>query len=107
MNRGRPTTSQIRENILSILLYKKRAYGYDLIKIYQRLFGKVHPRSIYYHLKKAQALGQVKVIAIEEEKGDYSWGQTAQKIYYSLDQNAKPKPNQMIEEFFNSMKGKE
>jgi len=48
--RGRPVKSEIRQNIVEILFYLKRAYGYDIYKVYIKIFPKVTLRSIYYHL---------------------------------------------------------
>ena len=47
-------------------------------------------RSIYYHLKKGTSLNEFKINKIEKERGQYSWGNEVEKIYYSLGPNANP-----------------
>lgn len=78
----------------------KQGYGYEIYKAYIALFPKVTMRSIYYHLKKGVDLNEFKVEKIEKEKGDYSWGGEAEKIYYSLGDKAKPVGNNKVKEFF-------
>ena len=102
-NRGRPVKSQIRKNIVEILFYIKKAYGYDIYKTYVKIFPKVTLRSIYYHLKKGLSTGEFQILNIEKEKGDYSWGAEAEKIYYGLGQNAKPTPNERVKEYFDNL----
>lgn len=99
MNRGRPVTSQIRQNIIEILYFLKKGYGYDIYKVYRNLFPKVTLRSIYYHLKKGTELGELKVNKIIQEKGDFSWGSSCEKIYYSLGPNANPQCLKKVEDF--------
>ncbi len=91
MPRGRPVKSQIRQNIVEILYFLGEAHGYEIYKIYKAIFPKVSMRSIYYHLKKGVALEEFKIKQIKQEKGEYSWGSQAEKIYYSLGSKAKPK----------------
>jgi len=105
MPKGRPTRSEIRQNIIEILFFMKEGYGYEIYKNYIAIFPKVTMRSIYYHLKKGIALNEFKVSKIEKEKGDYSWGGEAEKIYYSLGNNAKPLGNAKAKEHFDK-KGK-
>ena len=100
MPRGRPIKSEIRQNIVEILYFMKEGYGYDIYKAYITIFPKVTMRSIYYHLKKGTALSEFKVNKIEKEKGDYSWGPEAEKIYYGLGQNAKPTGNEKVKAYF-------
>ena len=100
MKRGRPTRSQIRQNIVEILYFMKQGYGYEIYKAYVAIFPKVTMRSIYYHLKKGLALEEFRVEKIEKEKGDYSWGGEAEKIYYALGKNAKPAMIEKVKEFF-------
>ncbi|MFH1408933.1 MAG: hypothetical protein ABIH34_03425 [Nanoarchaeota archaeon] len=84
MPRGRPTRSQVRERIKAIISENKHAYGYDIYRKYTEKHGPVTMRLVYYHLKKGVALGEITVQKIEEEKGDYSWGDSAKKVYYKL-----------------------
>jgi hypothetical protein len=104
MPRGRPVRSQIRQNIVEILHFVGKAYGYDIYKVYKAVYPKVTLRSIYYHLRKGVQTGELKVERIEKEKGDYSWGGEAEKIYYSLGPNAKPAVDQKLKEFLDRRK---
>jgi hypothetical protein len=90
MARGRPVGSGIRQNVVEILYFLKQGYGYDIYKVYREVFPAVTLRSIYYHLRKGVALDEFKVQKIKLEKGNYSWGESAKKIYYSLGKSAKP-----------------
>ena len=100
MAKGRPVKSEIRQNIVEILYFMKEGYGYEIYKAYVAIFPKVTMRSIYYHLKKGADLNEFKVSKIEKEKGDYSWGGEAEKIYYSLGEAAKPAGNEKAREYF-------
>jgi len=82
--RGRPVASKIRDNILEILRKKKQAYGYEIYQEYVKTYGKVHIRSIYYHLKKGVELKQISHSEVKEAKGQYSWGPKVERTYYSL-----------------------
>ena len=101
MRKGRPVKSEIRQNVVEILHFVKKAYGYEIYKIYTAIFPKVTLRSIYYHLKKGVDLGEFQVNKIEKEKGDYSWGGEAEKIYYALGPNAKPQIDLKVEEYLS------
>ncbi len=102
--RGRPVSSQIRQNIVEILFHMGKAYGYDIYKHYIALFPKVTMRSIYYHLKKGVDIGEFEIENIQKEKGEYSWGETAEKIYYRLGPAAKPKSKKEVKEYFKDGK---
>ena len=102
MKKGRPIKSEIRQNVVEILHFIKKAYGYEIYKVYVAIFPKVTLRSIYYHLKKGVDLGEFVVNKIEKEKGDYSWGGEAEKIYYALGPNAKPTGNDRVKEYVES-----
>ena len=104
MPRGRPIKSEIRQNIVEILYFMKQGYGYEIYKAYVAIFPKVTMRSIYYHLKKGALLHEFKVSKIEKEKGNYSWGPEAEKIYYSLGGNAKPAGNEKAKAYFDRNK---
>ena len=104
MAKGRPVKSEIRQNIVEILYFVKEGYGYEVYKAYISIFPKVTMRSIYYHLKKGVDLNEFKVSKIEREKGDYSWGGEAEKIYYSLGNAAKPAINEKVKEYFDKKK---
>ncbi len=100
MPRGRKPKSEIRQNIVEILYFLKQGHGYDIYKIYRDIFPLVTMRSIYYNLKKGVVLEEFKVQAIKSEKGTYSWGETAEKTYYMLGPNAKPKIDSRVTEYF-------
>ncbi|MFH0870772.1 MAG: hypothetical protein V1866_06995, partial [archaeon] len=74
IKRGRPIGSNVRQHLIDILHFKKKAYGYDIYKDYIALFPGVTLRLIYYHLNKGVALGEFEVESIKMEKGNYSWG---------------------------------
>lgn len=104
MPKGRPVKSEIRQNMVEILFYVKEGYGYEIYKAYVSIFPKVTMRSIYYHLKKGVEIGEFVVNKVEKEKGDYSWGGEAEKIYYALGPNAKPTGNDRVREYIDSKK---
>ncbi len=99
MARGRPVRSEIRQNIVEILHYLGKGYGYQICKIYQEIFPAVTQRSIYYHLRKGTKTGEISVNQIKEEKGDFSWGNVVEKIYYELGEQAEPKGELRVKEF--------
>jgi hypothetical protein len=104
MPRGRPIQSKIRQNIVEILFFMKKGYGYNIFKVYKEIFPKVTMRVIYYHMKKGVETGEFKVEEIKSEKGDYSWGERAEKVYYSLGKNAKPSGDRRVEKYFSKKK---
>ena len=104
MTRGRPIKSKIRQNIVEILYFMKKGYGYDIYKAYKAIFAAVTMRVIYYHLKKGVETGEFVVSGVKAEKGDYSWGGQAEKIYYALGKNAKPMIDKRVEKWFRKKK---
>src|SRR3989338_4872241 len=86
-NMGSPAKSAIRQNIIEILHFLKKGYGYAIFKIYREIFPKVTMRSIYYHLKKGVATGEFRIERIEKSSGNYSWGSEAEKTIYALGEN--------------------
>ena len=94
--RGRPLNSVIRNNIIDLLFILKEAYGYEIARLYNKIFPKVTQRSIYYHLKKGEATKELKVVKVKETKGDYSWGSKAERKYYTLGENARPNPSKRL-----------
>lgn len=105
--RGRPSYSKIRQNILEILNYIKKGYGYDIYKIYCDIYPKVTQRSIYYHLKKGLELQEIEIEKVEKEQGNYSWGDYAEKIYYKLGKNAKIYNDENVRKYFEEKNKKE
>jgi len=104
MKRGRPVKSQIRQNVIEILHYLGRGYGYRIAKIYNEVFPQVTQRSIYYHLRKGILTKEIKVHKIEQEKGEFSWGQIVEKKYYTLGRSAEPKGEKRVKEFLKNFK---
>lgn len=105
MARGRPVKSQIRQNIVEILYFLGEGYGYDIYRLYKEIFPLVSMRVIYYHLKKGSELGEFKVNKIIKENGNFSWGSEAEKIYYSLGQEAQPIGNSRVKEIIEMKNG--
>lgn len=101
--RGRPLNSIIRRNIIEILYFLGKGYGYDIYKVYREIFPKVTMRSIYYHLNKGRELGIFKVEQVQQELGDYSWGAVAEKTYYSLGKNANPRGDIRVKNFLENV----
>ena len=101
MKRGRPVKSPIRQNMVEILYFLGKGYGYDIYKVYRTLFPQVTMRSIYYHLKKGIATGEFKIEKIEKEKGNFSWGSEVEKIYYALGPDAKPIGDERVRDYLN------
>ena len=106
MRRGRSVGSNVRQNVLEILAVIGRGHGYQIYKIYRELFPKVTLRVIYYHLKKGLSLGELEVERVEKERGDYSWGSEAEKIYYKLGPEAKKTGDERIAAFIKNQQNK-
>jgi len=104
MPRGRPTKSEIRQNMVEILAVKGQAYGYELAKIYNTIFPQCTRENVYYHLRKGVVLGEFIVKEIKEERGEYSWGPVVEKKYYALGPNAKPQGNERVKKYFEGRK---
>ena len=104
--RGRPIGSIIRQNLIEILFFKGKAYGYDLYKDYCAIYPPVTLRVIYYHLKKGVSLGEFKLKIIKTEKGNYSWGGEAEKKYYELGPGASPKSDSRAKAYYDKQKNK-
>jgi len=102
MARGRPVGSIVRQNMIEILYFLHSSHGYHIFKVYKQLYPKITLRAIYYHLRKGQDIGEFEVDTIHKEKGDYSWGGEAEKIYYKLGKNAKPRIDQRIKALLDS-----
>ena len=66
MGRGRPVKSQIRQNILEILHYLGKGYGYQISKVYNEIFPRVTQRVIYYHLKKGMQTKEISMIELKK-----------------------------------------
>ena len=101
MPRGRPVKSIIRQNIIEILYFLKKGYGYDIYKIYRDIFAPVTMRSIYYHLNKGVEIDEFKIAEVKKEEGNYSWGSTVTKTYYGLGPKAKARLLPEVKKYFD------
>ncbi|HLD73220.1 MAG TPA: hypothetical protein VJA23_06580 [Candidatus Nanoarchaeia archaeon] len=99
LKKGRPLRSPIRENIVEILYFLEQGYGYQICKIYKEIFPLVTQRSIYYHLRKGIITKEIKINEVKEEKGDYSWGSSVEKVYYELGESAQPKGDNRVKSY--------
>ena len=99
MVKGRPIKSQIRQNIVEILHYLGEGYGYQVAKIYNELFPSATQRSIYYNLQKGVLTKEIEVHKIEQEEGEFSWGNVVEKTYYALGKNAEVKGDKRVKEY--------
>jgi len=106
LGRGRPAKSVIRQNITELLFFFKSACGYELYKHYCEVFPEVSMRSIYYHLKKGVKLNEFVVDRVTKEKGDFSWGPEAEKIYYANGPKAAPKIDDRVKVYFDGINKK-
>jgi len=98
--RGRPTLSEIRQNIIEILYFMQKGYGYKIYSVYRKIFPSCTLKSVYYHLKKGVALEEIGVEEVKDERGEYSWGDSVRKTYYKLGPKAKPMMNPRVQDFF-------
>ncbi|MDO8661524.1 MAG: hypothetical protein Q7K43_06550 [Candidatus Woesearchaeota archaeon] len=98
MKRGRKPGSVIRQNIIELLFVLKRAYGYEIHKKYIKTFSACSRELIYYHLRKGVQLGEFILLEQKVEQGNYSWGTSVEKTYYSLGPNALPKGEPSVTE---------
>ncbi len=99
MKRGRPIGSTVRQNIIEIINVLGKSHGYEIYKVYRDLFPKVTLRVIYYHLRKGLDLGELEIEKISMEKGNYSWGGEAEKIYYKLGPKARAKGDERVKAY--------
>ncbi|MBI2573345.1 hypothetical protein HYV86_05775 [Candidatus Woesearchaeota archaeon] len=104
MPSGRPCKSEVRDRIATILFYLDTAYGYQVARIYNEIYPQVTQRLIYYHLWKGTQTSEFVVDDIKEEKGDYSWGSTVEKTYYSLAAGMNPKEDKKVEALLKQWK---
>ena len=103
MARGRPIGSDIRNHMIDILFHLKKAYGYEIYHHYIEIFPKVTLRVIYYHLKKGTALEEFILEKVETIQGNYSWGPSAEKLFYTLGSNAEVTRNKDVEDYFKKL----
>lgn len=106
--KGRPPSSQIRENMIELLHCLGSAYGYQISKVYKQMFAPATRRVIYYHLRKGTELGVFEIDQVKREQGEFSWGTVAEKTYYKLGKSAQPRGDarirQAVDELANASK---
>jgi hypothetical protein len=107
MKRGRPLKSKIRQNLIELLFFIQYGHGYDIYKTYLEIFPKVTQRSIYYHLNKGLETNEFSIYKVKKERGDYSWGDYAEKIYYQLGPKAIIKGYKTVKDYFDKLKEKD
>jgi len=105
MARGRPAGSAVRQNIVEFLHAIGEAYGYDIYKQYLAVFPKVTMRTVYYHLRKGLETGELRIARVERQRGEYSWGPEAERVYYTTGPKAQPRGDQRVKEYLATRKG--
>ncbi len=101
MGRGRPIKSEVRQNIVEILSIFGKLHGYDIARVYKKIYPSVTMRNIYYNLCKGKETGEFQVEHVRVEDGEFSWGTNAEKKYYALGPKAEPKGHGSVKEFYN------
>jgi hypothetical protein len=102
--RGRPIKSEIRQNIVEILYFLGEAYPYEVYQIYREVFPNVTMRSVYFQLKRGSEMGIFKVKKIKSFEGSYSWGPSAERVYYELGKLALPVGNLLVKAYLDKKK---
>lgn len=97
--KGRPTGSTVRDRMINILYHYDHLHGYKLHDIYESVYEEVSRRLIYYHLDKGVELGELKLHSVEEQRGEYSWGDKVQRKRYELGPNAEPSFDKRIKNY--------
>ena len=87
--------------MVEILYFMKEAYGYQIYKAYKDLYEPITLRVIYYHLRKGKDLGELETAGVKKTQGSYSWGPEAERIFYKLGPNAKPKMDEKVKKYFD------
>jgi len=104
MVQGRPVKSVVRDRLIEILFVIGKDTAYNLHKHYVSIFGKCSQRNIYYQLQKGKDLDLFQIEEIVDEKGNFSWGETARKVYFKLGKGAKPQINLEVRNYFEHKK---
>ncbi|MBI2665633.1 hypothetical protein HYX12_03365 [Candidatus Woesearchaeota archaeon] len=104
--KGRPVRSVIRQNIVEILYYLEKGYGYQISRIYNEIFPKVTQRVVYYHLQKGIQTKEIELKEIQREQGEFSWGTEVEKKIYCLGKSAMPKGEQRIKSHVDTLQRK-
>lgn len=95
---ARPRNSIIRKRLIDILFYLGKAHGYELWKVYTSIYSNISNRIVYYHLKVGCNFEEFNLEEVNIKNGDFSWGNSAKELIYSLGKNAKPNPNEDLKE---------
>ena len=113
MIKGRPKGSKIRQNLIELLYVLNEAYGYELYKYYNALFPLCTLRSIHFQLRAGVETQEFKIQRVVQEEGDFSWGKSAEKVYYQLGINTKaqgilatPEKKKQIQELKENLQNK-
>ena len=76
-------------------------------KIYLGIVPSVSQRLIDYHRKKGADTKELVVKQYRSEKGNYSWGETAEKVYYSIGKvNQNVKVSKKVQSYFEKKKSR-
>ena len=75
--------SRVRDHIREILTILGEATGYQVHKLYTRVYGRITLRNVYYHLHRLLSDGEARLRS-EDATGDYSWGRETVRKYYQL-----------------------
>lgn len=102
MKQGRPARSIVRQRLGEMLFVAGRLTAYDAHKHYLKLFGPASQRNVYYQLERGANLEQFEKIIVEE-KGDYSWGSTTRKVYYTLKSKEGIMMDSRVREYFTKV----
>ena len=95
-------TSPVRKNLIELLYIGGKMTAYDAYKHYIQIFAKTSQRNVYYQLEAGEAKGEFSV-ETKEESGDYGWGKTAIKNYYTVGKSASPTINPEVKAYFEKI----
>lgn len=93
----------MREHLKEILFVGGAMTAYDAYKHYIKLFAKTSQRNVYYQLERGVELNLFELEIIKDEKGDYSWGDTATKKYFRLAKDVNPNFSKEVRNYFNEL----
>jgi hypothetical protein len=86
--------SEVRVRIGKILSVAKKAYGYEIYRIYTTVYGDVLLRTIYYNLKKGVELGDFEAANLMNVPGNFTWGFESNRVYYRNKRTLKLEENE-------------
>ena len=101
---GRPRKSVVRENLKKLLFHFGSLTAYQAHRHYVTLFAATSRRNIYYQLHAGVDMGLFEIDTVTDEVGEYSWGSSARKVYYSLHSSAIVTPDNRIQQYVNAQK---